>query len=236
MIPLAMAQTRRARAFSLVEAAISIIIVATMFAAGMAAAGSAARDRLIQSEIRQGQSLAAQLLAEITQQRYADPSQNTIAPFPGVSTTDRSNWTHIDDYAGFKESPPTDRSGRPVPGAASWAWKADIAYQTFSNLSGASASSGGVVGGLIGAVGGIVSGVIDATLSSPTDTGLKQIVVTVTAPSGKKTTLTAMRCSAGVVDRTSTGFHDFAALNITIGPEQRAITTGASLLNTPPSP
>src|SRR5436309_2195059 len=80
--------------FTLVEAALAMVIVSVMLAAGMSAAGAAARDRLVQAEIRQGQFLARSLMSEISQQRYADPSANTIAQWPGVSATDRSNWKH----------------------------------------------------------------------------------------------------------------------------------------------
>jgi hypothetical protein len=225
-----------ARAFSLVECAISMVLVATMFAAGMAAAGSAARDRRTQSNLRTGQRLAAQLLNEIVQQRYVDPAKDTIAPAAGVSTTDRSNWTHIDDYTGFSQTPPVDRSGKAVAGAAGWTWQATVAYEPVSTPSTAPPGSGGFLGGLLGAVGGAVSATLGTSSGSASDTGLKRIIVTVTSPHGKVTTLTALRCSAGAVDRVSTGFHDFAALGVTVGRDKRAADASAPLLNSPAAP
>jgi hypothetical protein len=207
-----------------------------MFAAGMSAAGIAARDRRVQSDIRMGEQLARQLLAEIVQQRYADPAPNTIAPTPGISSTNRSNWTHIDDYTGFTEFPPRERAGTAIAGATGWAWKATIAFEPFSSFAGATAGSGGMVAGVPTPVSGTVSGVLDLAASSATDTGLKSIVVTVTAPNSKTTTLAALRSAAGAVDRVSTGFHVFAYVNLLVGSDKRSVTTGAPLLNTPAAP
>lgn len=224
------------RAFSLVEAAISTLLVATMFAAGMSAAGTAARDRSVQREMRTSSQLARLLMAEITAQRYADPAPNTIAPFAGINTTNRTNWTHIDDYHGLSETTITDRDGTRIRVGSGYSWKVSVAYVPVSSPAAATGASGGLLGGLLGAVGGTVSSLLDTTLSSPTDTGLKKITVTVLAPSGKSTVLTALRCSSGPVDRTSTGFKNFAAINITVGDDAKPMTTGAPLLNTPATP
>jgi type II secretory pathway pseudopilin PulG len=234
--PAPRANSGHATAFSLVEAALAMVLVAMMFAAGMSAAGAAARDRLVQAELRQTSALARSLLSEILQQQYADPSPNSISQSPGVSTTDRSNWKHIDDYTGFNESPPNDRWGIAIPGAAGWRWQASIVYVKVTSFAAAgnSVSSGG---GIVSAVSGPVS--IDFGASSQvsaTDTGLKRIVVTVTSPLGKTTTVTGLRTTYGVPDRLSTGFHAWAGLGIAVGPDSRPIRTGAPLLNTPPSP
>jgi len=147
-------RARVRRGFTLIEAVVSMVVVSLMFTAGLAAAGSAARDRRTQTDMRMGQQLARTLMSEICQQRYADPSANTIAPADGVSTIDRSNWTHVDDYAGFAETPPKDRAGNAMAGAAGWKWSASVAYASFSGFAGntAAASSGstGFVGGLLG--------------------------------------------------------------------------------------
>ncbi len=227
---------RHPGAFSLVETVICTIIVATMFAAGMAAAGSAARDRLTQREIRAGAELARSLMSEIVQQQYADPAPDTIAQTPGASSADRSSWKHMDDYTGFSQTPPKDRSGQAIAGATGWTWSASIVYVQFSSPVGAAGATGGFLSGVPGAVGGTVSTLLDTTQVSATDTGLKKIYVSVTAPSGKKSVLTCLRCSAGAVDRTSTGLSDFAAISITVGADSRPVTIGAPLLNTPPTP
>lgn len=224
-------------AFTLIEAAISCVLVSLVFAAGLAAAGVAARDRRTQADTRTGQNLARLLMDEIVQQRYADPSPNTIAPAANASTTDRSNWTHISDYNGLSEYP-RDRSGRPIPGATNWKWTASVSYTTFPTFAGSSstAPSGGVVGGLLGAVTGVVTAVLGT--SGATDTGLKKIVVTVTSPTGVPTTLTAFRSSSGVVDRvsTGTGFMSTASLSLTVGADNTPIQIAAPLINTPANP
>jgi type II secretory pathway pseudopilin PulG len=227
------------RGFTLVEAAISCVLVSLVFAAGMTAAGVAARDRRTQSDTRTAQALARLLMDEIAQQRYADPATNTIAPAANASTTDRSNWSHIDDYNGLAESPPRDRSGYPIAGAMGWKWSASVAYSSFPTFAGSSATapSGGLVGGLLGAVTGTVTAVLGST-SGATDTGLKKIMVTLTSPTGVSTTITSFRSSAGVVDRvsTGTGFMSQASLAITVGANNTPIQIAAPLLNTPPNP
>jgi prepilin-type N-terminal cleavage/methylation domain-containing protein len=228
----------RHRGFTLIEAVVSMVVVALMFTAGLAAAGAAARDRRTQTDLRLGQQLARELMTEICQQRYADPSANTIAPFAGISTTDRSNWTHIDDYAGFGETPPRDRSGAALT-AKGWKWQSSVSYATFASFGGNAASGSGgsgLLGGLLGGVAGIVGAVLGT--GGATDTGLKQITVTVTSPSGKVVTLSCLRCSSSAVDRvsTGTGFRSWAGVTMTVGSDQRPVQCGAPLLNMPAMP
>jgi hypothetical protein len=224
-------------AFTLVEAAISMVLVAVLFAAGMSAAGVAARDRKTQNDIRTGSQLARTLMDEIVQQRYVDPAANTIAPAPGVSTTDRSNWTHISDYNGLAESPPRGRDGAAITGTTGWRWTASVAYTSYPSFAGqtGTAPSGGLVGGLLGAVTNVVTAVLGA---AATDTGLKQITVTVYSPTGVPTTLTCFRSSKGAVDRvsTGTGFQSGASLTLTVGGSGKSVQVSAPLLNTPASP
>jgi len=230
-------RTRRSPGFSLVEAALATVLVATMFAAGMSAAGVAARDRLVQAEIRSGQSLARTLLTEIVEQQYADPSANTIAPWPGVSVSDRSNWKHIDDYTAFNESPPKDRWGTPVPGMTGWRWQAALVYVPVPSFAAAGASGSAInVSNIFAPVTGAAAADLGSSAASATDTGLKRITVIVTSPAGKTYSLTSLRTAYGIPDRLSTGFHAWGGLNMTVGAEAKTLSTGAAFLNTPPSP
>jgi hypothetical protein len=60
-------------------------------------------------------------------------------------------------------------------------------------------------------------------------------VVIVTSPTGRTTTLTTLRCSAGAVDRMSTGagFSTSATVSVKVGRDQKPAVTGVELLNTP---
>jgi type II secretory pathway pseudopilin PulG len=216
-----------------VEAVVSMAIVATMFAAAMAAVGAAARDRRTQAEIRQGRLLAGMLMAEITAQRYTDGG--AFGRAPGASTTDRSNWKDVDDYHGLDESPPKDRSGIAVPGCAGWRWRASVQYAAVPSLaSSGTPVSGGLLGGLIGSL-GAAAGSVQGT--SATDTGLKQITVTVTAPSGKQTVLTGYRCATGVVDvLPASSFRVNSTVTVTVGDAARPVSVGAPNLNIPAPP
>lgn len=217
-----------------------MLIVSTMFAAGMAAAGTAGRDRRTQSEIRTGVALARALMSEITQQVYADSAPDTIAQTPGISSTDRGNWKRVNDYCRFSESPPKARAGGAIEGAAGWTWASTVVYKEVGNLgasSGGTAPSGsGLLAAIVRPVVGVPTGLIGA--DAVKDTGLKQIVVTVTSPTGAITTLIGLRCSAGVVDRTSEspGFHTYTSVTLTVGEGKSPVSTGVPMLNTPALP
>ena len=116
-----------ARAFSLVEAAISIVIVAVMLVAAINVAGSAGSARIYESERTQGAAIAQQLLAEITSQSWLDPDAD--------ETGEVSTWDDVTDYNGFTESPPADSDGNHISGYTGWTRAATVTTG-FNGLSG----------------------------------------------------------------------------------------------------
>ena len=64
--------------FSLVEAVMSIVLVAVMFAAVMQTVGAGRMAHYKTSGQRRGSLLARQLLAEVLQQAYEDPDTPTV--------------------------------------------------------------------------------------------------------------------------------------------------------------
>lgn len=222
------------RAFSLVEASISMLIVALMLGAGMAAMGISARDRLARAQARQGEALAARLLTEILQRRFEFPAGSGIGRAAGTPTSDRTAWLDVDDYADLDESPPRDRLGRTLAGTTGWRWRARVEYVDPGTLSSV-ASTTPAAGPLISANLSALSLDVGGTSASPAQTRLKRVTVLVSSPSRRTTTLQAFRSSTGAVDRVASapGFRPYAAIDLTVGPDSRAVQTGVPLLNNP---
>ena len=229
-----MTMPRSSRAFSLVEAVISTIIVATMFAAAVTAAGIAARDRRIQAEQRTGHALARTLISEIMAQRYADLNGGSILGLDaGKSTADRTTWTDVDDYTGLSEKP-RSRDGVVLEGVSGWTWEAKVEYFTLPALTDVSSTTP-VSGSLVVSIPLLGVSVSLGEPAAPADTGMKRITVTVTSPRGVPTTLTALRSSYGSANdaATGSGVNTWTGLSVQVGEDQRAITVGTEMLNRP---
>lgn len=230
------AHCRTARAFSLVEAVISTVIVATMFAAAITAAGVAARDRRIQAEQRTGEALARMLMSEIMAQRYADPGGGTILGLDANKLTDsRTTWTDVDDYTGLYERPRL-RAGEHIEGVEEWSWGAKVEYFTIPPLAGVNAATPSN-GSLVIAIPllGISISLSGLDVVAPGDTGMKRITVTVTSPRGTVTRQSALRSTWGSANDAATGSGacTWAGFSLKIGPEQRPIVVGTEMLNRP---
>ncbi len=223
------------RAFSLVEASISLLIVALMLGAGMSAMGVSARDRLARAQTRQGQALAARLLTEILQRRFEFPAGSGLGRATGVPTTDRTAWLDVDDYFDLDESPPRDRLGRAIAGTAGWRWRVRVEYAASATLASV-ASTTPAPGPLISV--NLLGASLDVggSTAPAVATNLKRITVVVTSPANRTTILQGFRSSTGVVDRVAAapGFRPYAAIDLTVGPDARPVQTGVPLLNTPP--
>jgi len=196
------------RAFTLIEAVVSLAVVATMVVVALEMLGASAKVRVAQTEQSRATALARQLLCEIMQHGYTDPD------FPGGfgpgSTEDRTTFDDVDDFNGYSESPPCARSGALLPGYAGWTRRVDVAW---ANPSSPQDSSG-------------------------SETGLKRIVVTVTSPTDRVTALTALRSRNSGYDQmppTDRTYVSWAGAAIQVGtdPNTRAVS-GVNLVNQVP--
>ena len=110
-----------AAGFTLVEALVATLIVGVMLTAVLTALGGSKVSRAITANRAVGQQLAEDLLAEILQQAYQDPTNpNALGLAPAQSATNRSTWTDVGDYNGFSESPPQTRSGTVLTAFTGW--------------------------------------------------------------------------------------------------------------------
>lgn len=156
-------------AFTLLEATLSIVIVAVMLCAAMSLVSAYGRSRSSRQDLGRAMLLAQQLMSEIVQSSYADPvtGSTTFGPETGEV---RSTFNDVDDYNGWSESPPATRAGTVIPGFTGWSRSVQVAY---------------------------VDPATPTTVVS-TDKGMKRIIVTVKSASGKVQTLTALRSTSGV--------------------------------------
>src|SRR4051812_26076962 len=117
----AMARARsRAGGFSLVEAMVSAGIVGVMLVASVNLLSSAARTRVSDGNPRTALLLAQQLMAEVQQQPYKEPSLLNILFGPELGENARTDYDDVDDYKNYNEKPPLDRTGAAMSDYAKW--------------------------------------------------------------------------------------------------------------------
>lgn len=112
----------KARAFTLVEAAVSTVIVAVMIVAAMEAIGSSAEARRRSAELRTADDLIDWMLAEVASAYFEEPLTSgaaALGPDAGDKDAPRT-FNDVDDYHGLAMSPPLDRDGEPVAAFAEW--------------------------------------------------------------------------------------------------------------------
>lgn len=223
-----------ARAFTLVEAVVSTIVVGTMFAAAVAAVGAAARDRRVQAEMRTGPALAQMLMSEILSRRFQDPDGSTTIGRDAGEDSSRTTWDDVDDYNGLDQSPPADRSGVDLPGGKGWRWTAAVSYIDVPAAPG-SGATGGVIVQAVDLLGAVVSNVNSLLVQQSNITDLKRIEVTVTSPRGVQTRLVGLRSRWGAAGESpvSATIDLWASVHLQIGPESRNARIGVPLVNHP---
>jgi MSHA pilin protein MshD len=124
-------------AFSLAEAVFATVVVAGMLVAALSTVGATRVGQQKMSERTRGRLLAQQLMSEILQQNYADPTLGVGSFGLGadeVGDGSRSLWDDVDDYHGRTESPPQYKNGTAIAGLAGWGWSVSVAWVNPSNL------------------------------------------------------------------------------------------------------
>lgn len=159
----------RPRAFTLVEAMVSIVVVALMLCAALTAAG-AARVRQEKNAARaQANWLAQSLMSEILAKPYADPEGlNLLGLELNEVLSLRSSLDDVDDYDGLTESPPQNADGSTMTGYTGWSRTAAVVSVPANNF----------------------------TTSSGSDTNYKRVTVTVKKGRQVMAQLTAIRSKA----------------------------------------
>lgn len=156
---------------TLIESAISIVLVGVVLVGALQTVGSARKGQRIMADRARGQQLALDLMNEILTQDYSAVGESRVFGLePGKSDANRSQFTDVDDYNGWTESPPADRSGNPLIGASDWTRSVTVVWA-------------------------------DPTTWAPTpqsDTGLKLITVTAASKGAQAASVSAYRTAAWV--------------------------------------
>lgn len=158
------------RGFTLVEAAVASLVTGILLVAAMRATSSAVRLRATASNRITAQKLADGLMNDILALPYQEPSGGTVAfgIETGESSTSKAAWDDVDDFNGWSESPPQDRTGSAISELSGWKRAVKVERVAVS----------------------------DAATVSSSETGLKRITVTVTKNSVLYCTRVAIKGAA----------------------------------------
>jgi hypothetical protein len=117
-------RARVGRGLTLVEGAVSIVLVGVLLVAALQTVGMARKGQRLMSDRARAQQLALDLMNEILTRAYETPPAPGLAKMLGLeagkSNANRSQFTDVDDYNGWTESPPRDRSGNALAGTTGW--------------------------------------------------------------------------------------------------------------------
>ncbi len=142
--PLRAGGRRRRRALSLIEVVASTIIVAMMSVAALDSLGAATRSAESLGDRAVALGLAEELMAEIVQQPYAEPTQTpAFGRESGEAASPRSGFDDVDDYNGWNQSPPQYLDGTAIPDRTNWRHRVTISRVLPSNPAQTSATESG---------------------------------------------------------------------------------------------
>lgn len=140
---------RRHPGYTLVEVAISTLIVGVLLVAALNTTGYATRGQIDNKQRAQAKLIANAMLAEILELPY---QERTTTPAFGPETGEvRATYDDVDDYMLFSDSPPVDKQGVALAGGEGLTRSVVVSYVEPDNL----------------------------TATSNTDKGIKRIVVSV---------------------------------------------------------
>lgn len=112
---------RRRAAFTLVEAAVSVLIVGMILVSALGVLGTTTRMRHLKATGDRGYELAEDLMMEILAARFEEPDDTPVfGRETSESAGDRIDWDDVDDYDTWSASPPEDRSGVALPRSTGW--------------------------------------------------------------------------------------------------------------------
>ena len=109
------------RAFTLMEAVLSTVIVAVMLVTALNTVGASRITQHKTSLVSRGRMFTESLMSEILEQSYQNPVEpHVFGPESGESGSTRAAYNDVDDYNGWTESPPVAKDGTALPNSANW--------------------------------------------------------------------------------------------------------------------
>ena len=131
------------RGFSLVEVAISIVIISVMYAAVLSTVAAARVTQVATTDQVRGHELAHELLAEIALLPYVDPQDaSEFGPGSVEGAVGRVQFDDVDDYHKYTESPPKFADGTAMSGLAGWSRAVTVERVHASNLAATNTETG----------------------------------------------------------------------------------------------
>ena len=117
------------RGFTMAEAAVAMVIVSVLLVAALRATSASALTQYKTAEKATGLALAQGLMSDIIALPYQEPSGTpNFGLETGESATNRANYDDVDDYNGWNQSPPQDKSGTVIPGLTGWTQIVAVAW------------------------------------------------------------------------------------------------------------
>lgn len=124
----------------MVETVVCVVVLGLMLTAAMRVASASSMSQLKASERVTGRLLADGLLAEILALSYADTSGTPVfGRETGESSGSKQNYSDVDDFHGWSETPPQDRSGAAIEGMPGWKRQVSVVWVQVPDVSSVSA-------------------------------------------------------------------------------------------------
>lgn len=136
-------QTNRSRhGLSLIEVAMSTLLVGLILVTSLKSVGSVIRHRATTADDSRALWLAQDLMNEILENKYDDPDAPPI--FGAEELTGRDTWDDVDDFHLWDKTPPEERDGTVIPNLTGWRRDVTVAYVDPNNPSLVSGTDQGV--------------------------------------------------------------------------------------------
>ena len=204
--------TRRRSGLSLIEVIVSTLLVGLVIVASLKTAGAVFQTWQVTKNEYDGTALAMELMTEILQAHYEEPTDTPAYGVEGAEVTNsRAAWDDTDDYDDWTASPPQAKDGTALSGYTGWT--RSVIVQKVN----------------AGAPGTVRN-------DSAVDKGLRKITVTLTDPQGQQTILVGLRARDGVMEKKSptqsTNYYvTWVGSNLQVGSSTAAIASGTNITN-----
>lgn len=128
-------QGRKTDGFSLMETVMATLLVGLLLTAVLSNVGASKMGRYNLSERSRGYALANDLISEIINSQYQEPTDTPLfGRESGELSTVRSQWDDVDDFNGWSESPLQRRDGTAIPNTTGWTRSVTVDRVTPANL------------------------------------------------------------------------------------------------------
>ena len=137
---------RPRRGFSVIEVAMSSLLVGAVLVASMQVTGQALMVQRDRAHMATAAFLAEGMLSEILLLPYMEPGQTSspIGRGSGELVNDRSTYDDVDDYHNYTETPPKSLENVVLPGFAGWQRSVVVQWVNPNNLNQTQGSESGV--------------------------------------------------------------------------------------------